>query len=242
MYQGTYDRANSTRPLEDTFARVGLDGLTDCEVVQLLLGLLSRRNRPLERAEEYIRQFGSLRAFLEASCEELQQQGLTGHAALCIKLIFEIPARVLKQRMIDEPVFESSQKVFDYLYYTMCGLKSEVFKVIYLNARNQIIENSDLSVGTMDSAPVSARDVIERAIRCRAVSMIFVHNHPSGDPSPSRQDKQLTRDLVFAGSVMQIRVMDHIVIGDNCYFSFAGEELIQQYEDSFLTLRIRRAI
>ena len=72
--------------------------------------------------------------------------------------------------------------------------------------------------------------------------MIFVHNHPSGDPGPSRRDKQLTMDLVFVGSVMQIRVLDHIVIGDNCYFSFAGEGLIQQYEDSFLTLRIRRAI
>lgn len=118
----------------------------------------------------------------------------------------------------------------------------EVFKVLYLNSRNQIIEALDLFEGTIDNAPVSPRQIVESAVRHRTVSMIFAHNHPSGDPTPSRNDKQLTRDLVFLGSVLQIKLLDHIIIGDNSHFSFRNEGLIEKYEDSFLMLRMKEAL
>jgi DNA repair protein RadC len=156
-----------------------------------------------------------------------------------MRLISEIPVRVLKQRATEQPVYQSSQAFFDYLSYSMRGLKTEVFKVIHLNARNQIIQTLELFKGSVSGIPVCPREIVESAIKYRAVSMIFAHNHPSGDPTPSKSDRQLTRDLVFIGSVIQIRVLDHIIVGDNSHFSFADEGLIQKYEDGFLMLRMR---
>jgi DNA repair protein RadC len=121
----------------------------------------------------------------------------------------------------------------------MRDLKKEVFKVIYLNSQNQIIDTVDLEGGTIDSRSVSPREVMESALKHNAAVLILVHNHPSGNPTPSRSDEQVTRDLVFAGSIIQVKVLDHIIIGDNKYFSFASEGLIEKYQDSFLNIKIR---
>ena len=107
-------------------------------------------------------------------------------------------------------------------------------KAVFLNSQNQIIDVQDLSQGTVDSSVIFPREVMESAIRCHAVSLVLVHNHPSGNPSPSESDKTLTRDLVKAGMVMQIKLLDHIIIGDNRYFSFAGQGFIEQCELDFL--------
>lgn len=171
--------------------------------------------------------------------DELRESGIAHETALLIRLVSEIPVRILRQKLADKPVYQSSQAVFDYLYYSMRGLRNEIFKALHLNKRNQILDTIDLFEGTVDNIPIIPRQIVESAIRCRATSVIYAHNHPSGDPTPSKNDKQLTRDLVFIGSVIQIRVLDHIIIGDNTHFSFAGEGLIEKYEDSFLTLRMK---
>ena len=176
---------------------------------------------------------------MSASDEELQQAGIPPACAFCIKLLRELPVEVLKQKIMEKPVYKSSKEVFDYLYYSMRDLKEEVFKVIYLDNRSQIIDTVDLFKGTLDSIPISPRLIVESTIKSNAAALIFVHNHPSGDPTPSRSDKQLTRDLVFIGSILQIRVLDHIIIGEDRYFSFADEGLIKKYEDNFLNLKIR---
>jgi len=121
----------------------------------------------------------------------------------------------------------------------MRDLRKEVFKVIYLNSQNQIIETVDLFDGTVNSSAISPRQVAEDAIKHKATSLSFVHNHPSGNPQPSKSDKEVTRDLVYAGSIMRIRVLDHIIIGNNKYFSFAGEGLIEEYELDFLNLKVK---
>jgi len=156
-----------------------------------------------------------------------------------IKLLHELPVEVLKQKIVEKSIYKSSKEVFDYLYYSMRDLKKEVFKVIYLNRRSQIIDTVDLFEGTLDDIPIRPREIIESAIKYKAAALIFVHNHPSGDPAPSRSDKQLTRDLVFVGYILQIKVSDHIIIGENKYFSFADEGLIEKYEDNFQNMRIR---
>ena len=112
-------------------------------------------------------------------------------------------------------------------------------KVIYLNSQNQIVDTADLFEGTVNSSSVSPREVIEGAIKYNAVSLIFVHNHPSGNPEPSASDKELTRELVYAGKIMRIKVLDHIIIGNNRYFSFADEGLVEEYELDFLNLKLR---
>jgi DNA repair protein RadC len=121
----------------------------------------------------------------------------------------------------------------------MRDLKKEVLKVIYLNSQNQIIDTADVAKGTVDRGAASPREVMESAIKHSASSLILVHNHPSGNPEPSPSDQQITRDMVFAGGIMQIRVLDHIVIGENKYYSFAVEGLIKKYEGDFLDLKLK---
>jgi DNA repair protein RadC len=202
------------------------------------LGSPRKDCKPL--AKEAIKRFKTLRGVLEASPEELQQiDGIGSHSAFGIKLVQEVAREFLKEKIIDKPVYKSSQEIFDYLYHSMRDLKKEVFKVIYLNSQNQIIETEDLFGGTLDKSFISPREVMERAIKHNATSLIFVHNHPSGNPEPSLSDKELTRDLVYAASIMQIKVLDHLIIGNNTYFSFAGEGLIEEYKMGFLNIKIR---
>ncbi len=226
--------------LREKFLKSGLAGFHDYEIVELLLSLGTPRKDCKLPAKEAIKRFKTLRGVLEAPTDELQQiEGIGTHSAFGIKLVQEVAREFLKAKILDKPFYKSSQEVFDYLYHSMRGLKKEVFKVIYLNSQNQIIETIDLSEGTVNSSSVSAREVIEAAIKHNATSLIFVHNHPSGNPEPSPSDKDLTRELVYAGRIMRLKVLDHIIIGDNRYFSFAGEGLIEEYELDFLNLKLR---
>ena len=226
--------------LREKFIKAGLAGFYDYEIVELLLTLGSPRKGCKQPAKEAIKRFKTLRGVLEASLEELKQiDGIGPRNAFGIKLVQEVAREFLKEKVIDKPVYKSAQEIFDYLYHSMRGLKKEVFKVIYLNNQNQIIEIADLFQGTVDSSFISPREVMEGAIKCYAASVIFVHNHPSGNPEPSKDDGEVTRDLVYAGSIMQVRVLDHIIIGENRYFSFAGEGLIEKYELDFLNLKVR---
>jgi DNA repair protein RadC len=226
--------------LRDKFLKSGLAGFHDYEIVELLLSLGTPRRDCKVAAKEAIKKFGTLRGVLEAKLEELQQiDGIGAHSAFGVKLVQEVAREFLKARILDKPFYRSSREVFDYLYHAMRGLKKEVFKVLYLNAQNQIIDTIDLSEGTVNSSAVSPREVIEGAIKSSGTALIFVHNHPSGNPEPSNSDKELTRELVYSGKLLRLRVLDHIIIGDNRYYSFAGEGLIEQYEADFLNVMLR---
>ena len=226
--------------LREKFIKSGLAGFHDYEIVELLLTLGSPRKDCKQPAKEAIKRFKTLRGVLEAFPEELQQiDGIGPHSAFGIKLVQEVAREFLKERIIDKPVYKSSQEIFDYLYHSMRDLKKEVFKVIYLNSQNQIIEVAALFEGTIDSSFIPPREVMESAIKHNAVCLVFAHNHPSGNPEPSKYDKEVTRDLVYAASIMRIRVLDHIIIGNNRYFSFASEGLIEEYELDFLNLKVR---
>jgi DNA repair protein RadC len=234
------ETAGHRQRLREKFLRSGLSGFHDYEIVELLLTLGSPRKDCKPQAKEAIRRFGGLRGVLSASTEELQQiKGIGPHSAIGIKLVSEVAREFLKQKVAEKPAYKSAQEIFDYLYHSMRDLKKELFKVIYLNSQNQIIEIADIAAGTVDRGAVSPREVMEGAIRHNAVALILVHNHPSGNPEPSPSDQQLTRDLVFAGGIMLIRVLDHIIIGENRYYSFAVEGLIEKYEANFLDLKLK---
>ena len=228
--------------LQERFVNSGFDGLSEGESIELLLSLVLPNRDCKKETRECIERFTNLRGLLAASSEELQQTGLTFQSICGIRLLHDLPTEILKQKIIERPVNTSSKEIFDYLYYSMRDLKKEVFKVIYLNCRNQIIDTADLFEGTLESIPIRPREIVESAIKHNATGLIFAHNHPAGDPTPSRSDKQLTRDLVFIGMILQIRVLDHIIIGGDGYSSFADEGLIQKYEDDFLNLKIRAAL
>jgi len=227
-------------PLQEKFLRSGLEGFSDRQVIELLLlcpDLPSVESK--KRAREVIKKFKTVRQLVAASSEELRQVGVTPCGILHIGFVREIATEVLKQKIIEQPFYKSSQEVFDYLYYSIRDLKKEVFKAIHLNSRNQIIDTEDLFEGTLESIPIRPRDIVASVIKHSAAAVIFVHNHPSGDPTPSKSDKRFTRDLVFMGNIIEVKVLDHIIIGGNKYFSFADEGLIKKYEDNFLNLRIR---
>ena len=236
-------RDGHRKRLRERFIESGLAGFADYEVIELLLTLGSPRRDCKQQAKEAIKKFKTLRGVLEASPEELQQiKGIGPHNSFGIGLIQEVAKEYLKDSVIEKQAVSSSQEVFDYLYHSMRGLKKEIFKVLYLNSQNQIIEIEDLFQGTVDSSAVHIREVIESAIRHKAVSLIFAHNHPSGNPTPSQSDKDLTRDLIMAAEAVGIKILDHIVIGDNKYYSFTGEGLTERYETDFLGIKARNRI
>ena len=225
--------------LRDKFNRSGLDGFSDYEIIELLLSLGTPRKDCKPAAKEALKTFKTLRGVIEAPSHELQKvAGIGSSNAFGIKLVQEVARKYLKEKIIDKPVYTSSQEIFDYLYHSVRSLTKEVFKVIYLNNQNQIIEIEDLFEGTVNSSSISSREIIERAIKHNAVSLIFTHNHPSGNPEPSKSDRELTRNLVYAGNIMGIKILDHILIGEDKYYSFAGDGIIEQYELDFLKLKL----
>jgi DNA repair protein RadC len=217
--------------LRQKFLKAGLDGFLDYEIIELLLTLGTPRRDCKEQAKEALREFKSLGGVLEASPHDLQRiRGIGPHNVFGLKFVQEVSRRFLREKMMSRAFCRSSREVFDYLYHSLRDLRREIFKVLFLDAKNQILEEKTLFEGTVDSSAVYPREIIRDALRYEASALVFVHNHPSGDPEPSLCDKELTRDLVFAARVMQIKILDHIVIGNNCYFSFADHGLIEEYE------------
>lgn len=216
--------------LRDKFLNSGLSGFHDYEIIELLLTLGTPRKDCKEQAKEAIKKCKSLRGVFEADLGELQEiKGIGPHNAFGIKLVKEVAKEFLKEKALEKPVITSSKDLFDYLYLSMRDLKREVFKVIFLNSKNRILEIQDLFEGTLNSSSVYPREILSLAMKYNAASLIFAHNHPSGDPQPSEKDKEVTSELVTAGNIIKIKTLDHIIIGDNRYYSFADEGLIERY-------------
>jgi DNA repair protein RadC len=234
----TKSQEGHRKRLRDRFNQSGLSAFLDYEIVEVLLTLGTSRKDCKPQAKEAVKRFKTLRGVLEAPAEELQKiKGITAHNVFVIKFMQEITRRFLKEQVLVKPYSRSSREVFDYLYHSMRDLKKEVFKVMFLDSQNHVIEIEDLFEGTLNASAIYPREVIQSAVKHSAAALIFVHNHPAGDPQPSDNDKQITQELVFAANIMQIKVLDHIVVGDNRYFSFADAGLIERYDSDFLMLR-----
>jgi len=225
--------------LREKFIKSGISGFHDYEIIELLLTLGTPRKDCKQEAKESMKRFKTLRGVLEASTDELQEiRGIGPHNVFGIKLFQEISERYLKERIIGKKIqLKSSKEVYDYLFQSMQKDKKEIFKVMFLDGKNRLIEAEDLFEGSLTSSVVYPREIMKQAIKHNAANLIFVHNHPSGDPDPSPSDKDITKELLFAGNLMQIKVLDHIIIGDNKYFSFADEGLIKEYDLNFLSLK-----
>ncbi len=237
--QATSTRQGPLTSLQKRFVLTGLEGFDDREIIELLLGLALPYRKRRKLAKECLAEFGDLNGFLAASPQELERVGVTASCMFAIKLLHELPAEVLKKKIIQRSFYQSSQEVFDYLYYSMRDLKKEIFKVLYLNNCSQIIDTADLFEGTVDNLHIHPREIMESALEHRATNLIFAHNHPAGDPAPSKTDEKITRDLVFMGMITQLTVLDHLIIGGNTYYSFADEGRIHKYEDDFLNLNMK---
>jgi DNA repair protein RadC len=224
--------------LRERFLQSGLGAFLDYEVVELLLTLGTPRKDCKQQAKDAMERFKTLRGVLEARPEELREiKGIGPTHVFVAKFIQELAREFLKKQLLDRPYCRSSREVFDYLYHSMRDLKKEVFKVMFLDSQNHVVGIEDLFEGTLNASAVYPREIVQSAIKHNATALIFVHNHPAGNPQPSDNDKQITQDLVFAGNIVQVKVLDHIIIGDNRYFSFADAGLIDGYNTDFLSLR-----
>jgi DNA repair protein RadC len=220
--------------LRKRFLEGGLERFSDEEVVEFLLTLGTPRGDQKLPAREALKQFGSLSGVLSAPMEKLTGiKGIGPKNALYLKLVHQVAGRYLRDRVEGNAFFGSSKAVFDYLFHSMRDLKREIFKVLFLNRKNELILDQDVFFGTLSGSAVYPREIMTLALEHKAAGMVFVHNHPSGDPSPSPEDKRLTRDLVWAAKLLMVQVLDHIIIGNNTYYSFADDGLIKRFTNEY---------
>jgi DNA repair protein RadC len=191
----------------------GPKALLDHELVEYLLALAIPRRDTKALAKALIARFGGIGPLLEASPDALRKEGLTDGMIGALMIARATALRLLETRVEGRPILSSWDALGDYLQAAMAHSPVEEVRVLFLNARNLLLANEAMWRGSVDEASVHVREVISRAIALGATAIIIVHNHPSGDPSPSQQDIRLTRDLIDAGRHMKIAVHDHVIVG-----------------------------
>jgi DNA repair protein RadC len=200
--------------LRDRVRDFGPESLADYELLEFILTLAIPRVDTKQQAKALLREFGSIGGVLNADVAALRRiNGVGASAAGALKAIRETALRMLRNDIQRKPVLASWQALLDYLRADMAYGAIERVRVLYLDSKNTLIQDEIASEGTIDEAAVHVREIIRRAIDVGASGMILVHNHPSGDPQPSRADIQLTRDIIEAGRRLKIAVHDHVIIG-----------------------------
>lgn len=221
------DNKGHRQRLREKFLKNGLDGFLDYEIIELLLTLGTPRKDCKQSAKDALKKFGSLKAVLEAEPAELKEiKGIGDNNVFGLKIAQSVSRRYLADRIIDQDFIRSADEVIDYLKHNLRDKSREVFLVIYLNGRNQILKMEELFQGTLTTSAVYPREVVKRALVNDAASLVFVHNHPSGNPNPSKDDLTITKKLKEAAQAIDVSVHDHLIIAGNDVYSFADHGLI----------------
>ena len=204
----------------------GGGALLDHELVEYLLALAIPRRDTKAKAKSLIARFGGIGPLLAADSDTLRREGLSDGVIGALKIAEATALRMLETRVEGRPVLSSWDALGDYLQAAMAHSPVEQVRVLFLNAKNMLIANEAMWTGSVDEAAVHVREVIARAIALGATAIVIVHNHPSGDPSPSQADIRLTRDLIDAGRHMKIAVHDHVIVGAQGRLSLKAMGLI----------------
>ncbi len=204
----------------------GPEALLDHELVEYLLALVNPRKDMKPKARKLIAEFGGLGPLLSADPEALMRVDLRETEIAALKIAEASALRLLKSQIKDRPILSDWQALADYLHADMAHRAIERVRVLHLNSKNILIRDELISEGSIDQAAVHIREIIKRALELNAAALIVVHNHPSGDPQPSRQDIALTKELVAAARPLGISVHDHIVIGTKGQSSLRAMGLI----------------
>ncbi len=226
--------AGHRQRLRDRFLKSGLDGFHDYEIIELLLTLATPRKDCKEAAKSALKKFKTLQNVLDASPSDLVKvPGIGPTNLLGLNLIPAVSKRYLKQQLKGKTLVTNSQELFDYLNQTIRDKKRECFVAIYLDAKNRVISDEVLFTGTVTASAVYPREVVKAAMANAAAAVIFAHNHPSGDPTPSHDDMVITRKLMQACTLMGITVHEHLIVGTEGYYSFADQgHMAQMRTDS----------
>lgn len=213
--------------LRDRFRKTGSEGFHDYELLELLLtyGIPRRDVKPIAKA--LIKRFGSISGVLDASEKDLLSvPGMGRISSILLRIIKEFCWVYLGEKMKYRDVLSSPQAVYDFVRMRLSGALNEVFMIIYLNTKNEVIDYDIVQEGTIDRAVVFPRKILERALYNHASGLILVHNHPSGYKEPSREDKFLTQIIVEASRSLDLRILDHIIVGKDGCFSFLANDLL----------------
>ena len=212
---------------KERYQAQGLSGFQDYEALELFLTYAIPRGDVKLLAKTLIAHFGSLKAVFDAEIAELETvKGVKRHTAILLKLSKKLAGAYLKEQARERSQISCTQELYDYCLMVMGGLKDEQFRVIYLDAQNRIIDSELIEEGIVNQAVVYPRKVIERALKKKASALILAHNHPSGHVRPSDADVRLTKSVQDTARLLDILVHDHIIIGENRFFSFREEGMM----------------
>lgn len=213
--------------LRERFLEKGPSALAEYELLELLLFAAHPRGDTKPLAKRLLARFGNLSALLKADIAALAEvEGLGDGGIAALKAIHAACELTLKQEIIGRQALSSWTALLDYCRVSMGGLKVEQFRVLFLNKKNELISEEILQEGTVDHASVYPRELIKHALAAGATAIILVHNHPSGDPKPSKADVEMTRHIAEIGKLLGIVLHDHIVVGEKGHYSFKSNGLL----------------
>lgn len=211
--------------------RYGADTMSDAQLISIVIGTgsASRGKTALDLARGLLEKFGDLGEISSAGTAELcAVDGMTEVKAVQLKSALELGRRTMNgiMRQLHGKPFSQSEDIAGYFTPLLCDLKKEVFKIVLLDSQNVMTRDITISEGALDKSIVHPREVFKPAIKESAAAIILLHNHPSGDPAPSKNDRSITEKLVSTGEMVGIKVLDHIIIGKKGYYSFCDENEI----------------
>lgn len=227
MSEPSPDHAGHRARLRQRLIERGGDGLLDHELIEYLLALAIPRRDTKPLAKALLSEFGGIGGVFSADAEALLRvTGMGERSVAAVKIVQAAALRLLRVQASAQPVLASWQALIDYLHADMAHRTNERVRVLHLNTRNMLIRDEAMSEGSIDEAALYVREVIRRAIDLGSAAIILVHNHPSGDPAPSRADIEVTRKVAETGKRLGIAVHDHIIIGANGHASLRAMGLL----------------
>jgi DNA repair protein RadC len=213
--------------LRARFAKAGAEGLHDYELLELVLFRAIPRRDVKPLAKDLLQRFGTFAAVISAPIERLQEvAGISEKVALELKIVQAASIKLAQGKIMGKTTISNWSALLDYCQASMAYHEKELFRILFLDRKNKLIADEIQQEGTIDHTPVYPREVVKRALELGASAIILVHNHPSGDPTPSKADIEMTRKILEAGKPVGISVHDHLVIGAGDHVSFKSLGLI----------------
>lgn len=225
-FQSTGPHGHRHRMREKIIQR-GPDALADYELLEMLLFLAFKQGDTKLLAKALINKYGSFANVIAAPADELARlRGVGPHTVTAIKLVQAAAIRSARAELLQQPVLGTWDQLMDYLNMVLAREKIEQFRVLFLDTRNRLLGDEALAKGTVNHTPVYLREVVKRALELHATALMLVHNHPSGDPRPSRDDIAMTEEIQRAAATMGIVLHDHVIVGNGKFYSFRQQSLL----------------
>ncbi|MDP8265675.1 MAG: DNA repair protein RadC [Candidatus Aceula meridiana] len=227
MKEAVSSNSGHRQRIKEKYEKSGMNGWLDYEVLELALSYAIPRKDTKSIAKDLLSHFKTFNGVLDAERKELESiKGISEHSSVFLRFLKDVSILYMEQGIHNRDLLSSPQVVCDYLKVALKGLADEEIKMLFLDGRNQLIEMETLKSGTVNRSVVFPRKVVERALYHHAVGVIIAHNHPDGSLEPSDEDQDMTRAVQEALKTVDIKLLDHIIIGGNEYYSFKENRVL----------------